>query len=373
MMVRRARVRLVVVAVVCGVWLLLAIVLGSQAALGLSMQGNPVDLLGQIRSSLVDSLPWIPPTLIAIAMATRFPLTASTWIRRLPLHLLAVPVVAWIANVGVVLGYWTLSGSFNGWTVLASQAAFWATIRIHLGLLVYGVSVGLTQGWAYVRDTRARELRFARLETQLTRARLQALNEQIRPHFLFNTLHAIGQMWRSGRGRAAEEMLDRLGSLFQRVRSSTDRPGIALAEELSMVEDYLAIERARFSDRLHVGVSATADARTCVVPPLLLQPLVENAIQHGVSVSAEAGNVSVRATVEGERLVIEVCDDGPGMGVAGSSGGSGTGLANTRERLRHAFGEDHAFEIVSPNGPGTTVRLELPARHDPDGANWSDW
>jgi len=359
-----------VVLLVSLAWLLIGVVLGSQSALGMTMQGTPVALAGAVRTSLVNSLPWIPATLLAIALARRLPVTRATWRRTLPLHLLAVPVVAFIANVGVVLGFWWMGGVFQGLGALLQQGAFWATMRIHLALLVYLVAVVLTQGWLYVQRTRARELGVARLESQLARARFQALNEQIRPHFLFNTLHAIGQMWRSGRADEAEEVLDHLGSLFQRVRSSTDRLAIPLAEELSMVEEYLAIERARFRDRLEARVCATPEARSCVVPPLLLQPLVENAVRHGVSAKAGPGRVSVTAALEDRRLILIVSDDGPGMAAASPSAGSGTGLANTRERLRHAFGDEHDFAIESAPGAGTTVRIGLPATTDPDEAFW---
>jgi signal transduction histidine kinase len=359
-----------VVLLVASAWLLVGVVLGSQTALGMTMQGTPVALAAAVRTSLVNSLPWIPATLVAIALATRFPVTRESWRRTLPLHLAAVPAVAFIANVGVVLGFWWMGGVFQGWAELARQGAFWATLRIHLALLVYLVAVVLTQGWHYVQRTRAQELGVARLESQLARARFQALSEQIRPHFLFNTLHAIGQMWRSGRADEAEEVLDHLGSLFQRVRSSTDRLAIPLAEELSMVEEYLAIERARFRDRLEAEVCATPEARSCVVPPLLLQPLVENAIRHGVSAKTGPGRVRVSAEVKGGRLMLVVSDDGPGMAAPSPSAGSGTGLANTRERLRHAFGDDHDFGIESGPEGGTTVRLEIPAATDPDAAFW---
>ena len=361
-----------VVAAVCAAWLLIGVVLGSQTALGMTMQGTPVELAGAVRTSLVNTLPWIPGTLVAIGLALRFPVTRRTWTRTLPVHLAAVPFVAWIANVGVVLGFWWVSATWGGWLTLARQAAFWATIRIHVAVLVYGIAVVLTQGWIYVRDARARELNVARLETQLTRARFQALTEQIRPHFLFNTLHAIGQMWRSGRSDDAEEVLDHLGSLFQRVRSSTDRLAISLAEELSMVQEYLAIERARFPDRLRVDVRASPEARACMVPPLLLQPLVENAVRHGASRSPEGGCVEVGAEVRGARLVVTVRDDGPGLDGESPAAGSGTGLANTRERLVHAFGPEHAFEITSRNGAGTTVRLELPVVRDAEDPFWSE-
>jgi hypothetical protein len=359
-----------VVLLVCLAWILIGVVLGSQTALGMSMQGTPIGLASALRTSLVNALPWIPATLVAIRMGARLPVTRSTWPRRLPVHLLAVPLVGWLANAGVVLGFWWMAGTFQGWSALARQVTMWATIRIHVAGVVYGVAYALTRGWLYVRDARTRELRVAQLEAQLTRARLQALNEQIRPHFLFNTLHAIGQMWRSGRADEADSMLDRLGLLFQRVRSSTDRPRIRLDEELSMVEDYLAIERARFSDRLNVSVSAAPEARACLVPPLLLQPLVENAVRHGVSTSPEACRVDVSATIRGAWLVLEVVDDGAGPGRGSSKAGTGTGLSNTRERLRHAYDGEHRFDIEERHGGGTRVTIEIRASLDPDEHGW---
>lgn len=361
-----------VVSVVAVTWLLIGVVLGSQTALGMTMQGTPVVLGDAIRTALINNLPWIPATLVAIVVARRYPIGRSTWRRALPVHLLAIPVVSWIANLGVVLGFWSLAGTFDGLGALARQAAFWATIRVHVAALVYIGTVALTHGWAYLRAARSRELGVARLETQLNRARFQALNAQIRPHFLFNTLHTIGQLWRSGRSDEAEEMLDHLGSLFQRVRSSTERPGISLSEELSMVEEYLAIEEARFADRLRTRVDVTDDARACVVPPLLLQPLVENAIRHGISPSPDAGLVRVEGAVHDGRLRIEVSDDGPGMDSETPMPGSGMGLANTRERLQHAFGEAATLRLSVPDdGRGTRVRIEIPATRDPDAALWT--
>ena len=359
-------VRIRVVAAVCAAWLLIGVVLGSQTALGMTMQGTPIELSGALTTALINTLPWIPATLLAIALTNRFPLTRERWAGRIWVHLLAIPITGWLANVGVVLGFWTASGSFAGFAALARQATFWATIRIHVATAVYGATLLITQGWMYFRESRVRELRVARLETQLAHARLRALSEQIRPHFLFNTLHTIGQLWRSGRADDADAMLDHLGSLFQRVRSSTDHPAITLDEELAMVEEYLAIERARFADRLRVRVAASDEARGCVVPPLLLQPIVENAIRHGVSASTDAGCVSVVAGVEEDRLVVEVTDDGPGFDAETRSAGSGTGLSNTRERLEQAFGADQSLEAGQADGGGARVRLTLPAVRDPD-------
>ena len=138
-----------------------------------------------------------------------------------------------------------------------------------------------------------------------------------------------------------------------------------------MVREYLAIEQARFPDRLKADVGLSADAGGCLVPPLLLQPLVENAIRHGVSALPDAGSVGVHGSIQGDRVVLEVSDDGPGMASMTPSPGSGTGLSLTRERLEHAFGTTHSMTIGSPEGGGTIIRIEIPVRSEDDGS-WGD-
>ncbi|MGD2067061.1 MAG: histidine kinase [Gemmatimonadota bacterium] len=357
-----------VVGGVCVLWLLVGAVLGAQSGLQASLQGQPVVLWSSLRDAFIQTAPWIPVTLTVVWLSVRFPVTSGSWKRNVWVHLAALPLVTFAANVLVVMGFWISVGSYQGLGALLQGGLFWATMRIHVAALIYAVVVAGTQGVVYYRETRARELRVARLEGQLARARLQALNSQIRPHFLFNTLHTIGQLWRSGRSDDADAMLDHLGSLFQKVQSTGRSVEVPLSEELEMVREYLAIEAMRFPDRLRPSVDASPGAAGCLVPPLLLQPLVENAIRHGISASSAAGRVAVRARVDDGRLRIEVEDDGPGMGASTPSPGSGTGLANTRDRLEQLYGDAHRVEIRDATGPvegrgaGTLVVLQLPAR-----------
>jgi two-component system LytT family sensor kinase len=360
---------------VAGSWLLVAVVLGAQSALQANLQGESLLLTAALRTAFIQTAPWIPVTLAVVWLAVRFPVTGTTWRRNVWIHLGALPVVAFVANVLVVLGFWISSGTFGGLGALVRGGLFWASMRIHVAALVYAAIAAATQGIVYYREARARELHVARLEGQLARARLQALNAQIRPHFLFNTLHTMGQLWRTGRNEEAEIMLDRLGSLFQRVRATRDSAEVALLDELDLVREYLAIESMRFPDRLRVSVDASPEAEACRIPPLLLQPLVENAVRHGISASSAAGRVEVRARVSGGRLEIDVVDDGPGLDAPSPSPGSGTGLTNTRERLVQLYGDGHRMELVSPatgGDRGTRVHLEIPARaawpHDGPGA-----
>ena len=218
---------------VCALWLLIGVLWGAQTSIGSSvMGGQPVPLAGAVRAALQQILPWIPVTLAVIALAVRFPLSRARWARYAVIHLIAAVLLAFVANVFVVLMYWATNDRFDGLIVLAQQAAIWATVRLHIALLIYASILGITQGVLYYRRTQSRELQLAKVEGQLAQARLQALNAQIRPHFLFNTLHTIGQLWRSGRSDDADAVLDHLGALFHRVSSSTSQVEVPLAEEL---------------------------------------------------------------------------------------------------------------------------------------------
>lgn len=352
---------------VAALWAMVGVVWGAMDSLTAGLQGESRALGPAILAALHQSLPWIPGTLAAIALASRFPVERHTWRRTLPLHVAAVPVFAFGTNVLVVLGFWLRSGSFGGWSTLMSEGARWALLRIHVAALVYAAVAGLTQVVRTWRRLRARELELARMEGQLARARLQALNAQIRPHFLFNTLHTIGQLWRSGRSDEADAMLDHLGALFQKVIASTARTEVPLDEELDMVRQYLAIEEARFSDRMRSRIAADAPALACVVPPLVLQPLVENAVRHGVAASATAGTVEVTAALRDGHLLITVEDDGPGMDPDLPPRSDGTGLANVRERLERLYGAAGRLDVGARPGGGTRVRLRIPAREEGDG------
>jgi LytS/YehU family sensor histidine kinase len=300
---------------------------------------------------------------VAIALAGRFPLTRATWRRNVAIHLLAVPATAFLTNLIVVLVYWARSGEFRGMGTLLYQAGFWGLVRLHFAALFYAAAVAATLGLRSWRDLRRREVELARLQAQLSEARIQALSAQIRPHFLFNTLHAIGQLWRSGRATEADAMLDHLGALFQKVIASTARTQVPLADELAMVRDYLAIEEARFGERVQSRVDAPAATLACLVPPLVLQPLVENAVKHGLSPSAAGGTVWVVARIEGARLLLTVRDDGAGPN-GGATVGTGTGLSNVRARLQGLYGDRQDLSTAPAPDGGTIVRLELPAVPD---------
>jgi signal transduction histidine kinase len=342
---------------VCAAWVLAGVVLGGQSALDVAMRGGKGTPLSV---AFIQTLPWIPVTLGVIALTIRFPFARGRWAVPALVHTIAVVVASFVANVLTVLGYMASSGQFGSVKDIVRGGALWATLHFHITVLVYAAGLAITQAVLYYRHTRARELQVAKLEGQLARAHLQTLNAQIRPHFLFNTLHTIGQLWRSGRSDDADAVLDHLGALFHKVQRSTSRFEVPLSEELELVRDYLAIEEVRFRDRLHTSVCASNGALECLVPPLILQPLVENAIRHGISAVSSSGRVDVTAEVLSDRLRLTVKDDGPGIGATTPQPGSGTGLKNTRERLMQLYGADARLDISGAGERGTVVRVDIP-------------
>ena len=344
-------------------WLSIALVWALQVSVGATLLGQQQPFGKILRAALIESVPWIPVTFAIMIFTTKLPLTRERWKQRLPVHVASALSLAFVANALLALEYALMTHSFVGLSVLMQNAAKWAGVRLAIALLIYAIVAGLTQTLLYYRDTRDRELQLARVQGQLARARMEALNAQIRPHFLFNTLHTIGQLWRAGRSDDAETVLDRLGSLFHKVQDATSEIEVPLSEELDVVRDYLAIEQTRFSDRMHAEICAGEDTLDLLVPPLILQPVVENAVRHGISRLSSAGQLRVEARRTHETLTLRVSDDGPGFSSVSDARGSGTGLRNTRERLLQLYGNAAKLEIEDNVPTGTIIRITLPA-HD---------
>ncbi len=212
------------------------------------------------------------------------------------------------------------------------------------------------------RRRRAAELARAQLENQLVRAQLSALQAQLQPHFLFNTLNAAVALARAGDAEATARVLVLLGDLLRTLLRSDAPQEIPLREELALLETYLEIQRVRLGDRLTIDWNIADDVRDALVPQLVLQPLVENAVQHGIARRSRAGRLDIAAVRHGDRLRLTVCDDGPGVAATFSvEQANGVGLRNTRERLRRLYGAGGELELATENDR-TTAAIELPMR-----------
>src|SRR5688572_4113110 len=239
-------------------------------------------------------------------------------------------------------------------------------LRAALDVLVYCSLVGVCQAITYFRSSQERERRAAELEARLTSAKLQALRMQINPHFLFNTLNSIAALVYIN-PRAADEMLGDLSELLRRSLDSMEDQEIPLAQELEFMGAYLRIEQKRFAERLRVEQNVPDELMKALVPALILQPLVENAIRHGIEPQRAPGLIVIEAKQEGRRLHLIVRDDGRGLppAVSNNSERRGIGLANTQARLKGLYGTDHSFSVGKAEPQGCQVEIDLPFHLEP--------
>ena len=247
----------------------------------------------------------------------------------------------------------------------AHITSFWqvfsGTLYDAFAMLAWSVLyVGIKHQQAY----HAERERALRAESLAHQARLDALRWQLNPHFLFNALNAISTLVVDGRSTEAAAMIARLGDLLRGTLELPAGPEVSFAAELELMRRYIDIEQVRFGERLSINVSVEEVTWTALVPPLMLQPVVENAIRHAVSLRAEGGRVSVNARRVADRLHVTVEDDGPGIETtsAATVNGNGIGLANVRERLRYLYGDAHRFTLDRGPLGGVRVRFDLPFR-----------
>jgi LytS/YehU family sensor histidine kinase len=286
-------------------------------------------------------------------------ITSQIWLSAVPLHLLAGIVVSFIqlaiqvrlnfiVNPGYKMGYWRV-------------LYFFATFKGHINLLTYWVIVALNHGIYYYEQARARELSWARMETDLANAQLQVLNMQLHPHFLFNTLHSISTLI-SEDPDAARQMVLKLSDLLRASLDKIEQAEVPLQQELELLDCYLSIEQTRFKDRLTIDKEIDPSALACDVPTMILQPLVENAVRHGIGKHKQADRISIMAQRANGRLLLEVRNCVGAMENGGSN--RGIGLTNTRARLEQLYSNQHSFEIANCEEGGVAVKLSFPANGD---------
>jgi two-component system, LytTR family, sensor kinase len=312
-------------------------------------------LVSWLAGVWIDALatPW------CFALADRFPLERGVWPRNVAIHV-AASIAFTVASIAVTSAVSTWFGFYGALPVDDFATTFWIAIIVsgHNLVVVYLAIVAVRHAMRYYQRLQKRERQALELETELARAQLGALKVQIQPHFLYNTLNAIAVLVRAGRGADAEEMLARLGELLRRVLDDVDAQQVSLRRELEYVQLYLSIEQVRFGDRLIVHTDAAPNTLDAQVPQLGLQPIVENAVRHGVGRSASPVTIRIAARRANGGLELEVADDGPGLAAEPSA--RGIGLANTRARIATLYG-DAASLTVAPTQPrGVTVTITMP-------------
>ena len=324
-------------------------------------------LYGGYEASFKASLAYTAPDWYAWALVApiilwlgrRFPLERGRWLRGLRVHVPAAIVIS-LVKIGLVYG--------------GTRLFEWLPDRgggpgaFHSSLFTYVIIVAIGQGFAYYRMQQAAQLRTSRLEASLAEARLDALKLQLQPHFLFNTLHAISSLMHKDVD-AADRMISRLSELLRGAIEKVGVREVTLKEELEFLSGYLEIERTRFHDRLSIKQEIDPAMLDASVPNLMLQPLVENAVRHGIEPKTGPGEIFIRCSKRNSVLVVNINDDGPGLDSAHDGRSrEGVGLSNTRSRLEQLYGDAYRLELVNGASGGVALTLEIPYRRHSGGS-----
>ena len=353
-------------AVAFGVWTVLAFFFTGQFYYTYRLSERPITWRDAASTQFLYPYLWAVGTIIVIWLSDRFPVEGRLWRRNLSLHLLFATLFVVAISGAFQISYHFLFVSGPGKPYHPMATLQWIVYNSSENYGIYGLILLFNQVLRYYRRTREGELRASQLETQLTQAQLQALKMQLQPHFLFNTLHSISALVHRDPD-TADRMIARLGDFLRLTLENSGAQEVSLQKELEFLRCYLDIERVRFQDRLTTSVEVEPRALDTPVPNLILQPIVENALRHGVAQHSSPGRVEISAKRGDGSLRIEVRDNGPGLSAITRPNGKtreGLGLSNTRARLARLYGAAHRFELSNAPGGGLVVTLEIPAAND---------
>ncbi len=313
----------------------------------------PIDWPEAILSGFATWYPWLLLGPGVFWMAARFPLEPGQWWLSLAMHVPAGFVFGMAHGVvRAAVGPWVDSKHIPPTAIILGQ--------LLLTVLSYWIFVVAYQSLTNYRRFRERELRASQLESRLAQAQLEMLRMQLHPHFLFNTLHAVSALIHKDPD-AADDMVSQLSDLLRMTLENINRQEVSLREEIDFLQRYLDIQQTRFQDRLHVTLDIPFDTLDAHLPNQALQPLVENAIRHGLDARTGEGTIEIAARGSGGVLTVTVRDNGPGLRLNGSAvKQEGVGLANTRARLRQLYGPGAVLELTNHAQGGTLVTLRIP-------------
>ena len=349
------------------VWSLLGLSFALSSYLGARQDNVQISAKRLFTGYLFDFLLWGTLSPLIFKLSKRFELR-KVFPRNLFIHLGVSVLLSFVVLSGAALltwyiGYPNLTRSPTLFALWRSNA--FSIYYFHQGLTIYWATVAVAHALHYYRGIREGEARTAHLAAQLAQAQLQALKMQIQPHFLFNTLNSIAALLHKD-VETADKMIARLGDFLRMTLNASNAQAVHLEQELEFLKCYLEIQYLRFQDRLSVNFEIDPQSLPVMVPNLILQPIVENAVGHGVAGQTSAGHIIIRSLKQNGRLKVEVEDNGPGLKL-NPNGTSGIGLKNTRARLEQLYGNNYHFEIANSVPSGVIVTLEIPAQTNNDG------
>jgi len=309
---------------------------------------------------------WIFVSPFLLIFWERFRFTGKEWIPSVIIHI----------SIGLIFGTVRSICEFYSAKYLCDKTfVLFGVGQIIEGCMLYLTFLVAYNAFVYYKSSRKRAIRTSQLEAKLAKAQLNLLKMQLNPHFLFNSLHAISTLMHRDID-SAERMLTKLGELLRISLDNMDQHEIPLRRELDFLKRYLDIEQIRFGDRLAVKIDISDKVLDAMVPNLILQPIVENAVIHGVSKIAASGRISLYAEKQNNTLVIDVTDNGPGLPEGDFGALSRTGVTNTKARLTQLYGNSGSVNFITPDNGGLTVRLSIPFHvntlDEKDGENPND-
>ncbi|WP_189644727.1 sensor histidine kinase [Luteimonas gilva] len=313
-----------------------------------------------LRTEMAKAALWIPFTLFLFWWVGRHPIERGAMLRSIGWLTLAV--------AGIIVARALCVAAINPWIGWHEQLPSWpALLRTSFlsNLLTAWMIIGVAHALLFAQREGARRRQHAELESQLSQARFEALSARLDPHFLFNALHSISEVMHRDVA-AADRMVVGLGGLLRQSIDGGAAQQATLGEQIELIEDYVGIEQVRLGPRLRFRLDVDESLYSAAVPRLLLQPLVENSIRYAIAPRLAPGSIQVAARGDGNRLLLEVSDDGDGE--AAAAPGHGLGLASARARLQCLYGDDFRFEVETSPGNGTCVRIDLPLQRLPEAA-----
>jgi len=350
------------IGLVCGFWMLFGTLIACQWYWGMRATGRVVAWWRIAGYHWLAWNVWSVLTPVVLLLGRRFPLTRARWRRDVALH----------CAFGLTLAVMQVA-AFSALYRTINPTPFWApsfgllmvgNLREYIpqDLLIYWAIIGVGAALHFYSRYRERESHAAQLEARLAQAQLEALRMQLNPHFLFNTLHSIAALVRSQENQAAVKMIAGLSELLRHSLENAGQQEVSLREELDFIEGYLEIQQQRFSDRLQIELKIAPETLSASVPNMILQPLVENAIRHGVA-RRHGGRVEISAARTDGQLQIEVYNDGARLPAEWRLGeADGIGLSNTQARLQQVYGDVYQFEVGNAESGGVLAKLLIPWR-----------
>jgi two-component system, LytTR family, sensor kinase len=333
--------------------------LSGRPEFGYTLRGQPITLPGMIARAMPS---WIVMGLLAglaLRVAARRPIFSTDWKRSLLFHVpMAILFTASFLVMAATFRHFLFVGPEAGVSFTTTLLRYY-TVYFNTYFLFYFGTVGLYSGFLHYSHLRERDLHAEKLQRQLTEARLRTLQQQLEPHFLFNTLNAVSGLALEGNVTGTVRTLALLGELLRATLRRNEQV-VTVTEELKLLELYLAIQRVRLEERLQIRTLIDPDTLDAEIPTFLLQPLVENAIRHGIARESQDGWIEIAIGRSGQRLRVTVTDSGGGFGAAPVR--LGLGLGNCIDRLEQLYGREHTFDLGNAAGGGARVTAEWPWR-----------